>query len=125
MEIQRKFTLTLSIDVSGKDLSTDELNSKIIEALYGSMPGVLFDSDELDCQAFVNSCEYLLVDAQPEDICGFCGKPGADKIPHPVLWPDENRAGTELVHAECEQEECGRASALCRGKEREEFLRHC
>ena len=67
--------------------------------------------------------------AQPElngdDVCGFCGQPGADKTPHPVSWPDENSAGTELVHAECEQEECARASALITGKRRDDFLRNC
>lgn len=59
------------------------------------------------------------------DICGFCGLPGADKIPHPIRWPDENSAGTELVHAECEAAECARASAMCQGKTRDEFLRNC
>jgi len=59
------------------------------------------------------------------DICGFCGKPGADKIPHPVRWPDEESAGTEYVHAECEAVECERASSLCHGKARDEFLRSC
>ncbi len=61
---------------------------------------------------------------EDEDICGFCGLPGADKYPHPVRWPDEDSAGTKLVHAECEAEECARASALCQGKAREDFLRH-
>jgi hypothetical protein len=65
-----------------------------------------------------------LADANDEDICGFCGKPGADKIPHPVLRPGENRAGTELVHAECENEECNRAHSLLSDKQREEFLRN-
>jgi len=45
-----------------------------------------------------------------EDICGFCGFPGADKIPHPVRWPGEEPAGTEYVHARCEQEETRRAT---------------
>jgi hypothetical protein len=62
---------------------------------------------------------------QQEDICGFCGLPGADKYPHPIRWPDENSAGTELVHAACEQAECARASALCQGKARDDFLRNC
>ncbi len=44
-----------------------------------------------------------------DDICGFCGLPGADKIPHPIRWPGEQHPNTELVHAECEQEECSRA----------------
>ena len=62
---------------------------------------------------------------EPEDICGFCGLPGANKIPHPILWPGENSAGTQLVHAECEQAECARAHALLTGKQRDEFLRNC
>lgn len=44
-----------------------------------------------------------------EDICGLCGMPGADKIPHPIRWPGELRPDTDLVHAECENEECSRA----------------
>lgn len=57
-----------------------------------------------------------------EDICGLCGLPGADKIPHPIYWPDERKPGTDLVHAECETAECARASALCQGEERARFL---
>lgn len=58
-----------------------------------------------------------------EDLCGFCHRPGADKIPHPVRWPGEESAGTPLVHAACEDEECGRAHALLSGTQREQFLR--
>ncbi len=58
-----------------------------------------------------------------EDICGFCGEPGADKMPHPMRWPGEQSAGTELVHAECEQEECRRAHAELTDEERQRFLR--
>lgn len=46
-----------------------------------------------------------------QDICGLCGEPGADKFPHWEYWPGEQRPGTELVHAECEAEECRRAHA--------------
>jgi hypothetical protein len=60
-----------------------------------------------------------------EDICGLCGLPGADKIPHPIRWPDEESAGTEYVHAECEDAECKRASDLCQGDRRDRFLREC
>jgi len=60
---------------------------------------------------------------QEEDICGFCGKPGADKFPHPVHWPGERSAGTELVHDECEAEECRRAHALLSEEQRRRFLR--
>lgn len=58
-----------------------------------------------------------------EDICGFCGRPGADKIPHPVRWPGEMSAGTELVHSDCEAAECGRAHAELSTPQRESFLR--
>ena len=60
-----------------------------------------------------------------EDICGFCGMPGADKFPHPIRWPGENSAGTEFVHAECEQVETTRAHSLLTAKERDSFLRNC
>lgn len=58
-----------------------------------------------------------------EDICGFCGLPGADKVPHPMRWPGEASAGTELVHANCESEECRRAHSLLSDQQRERFLR--
>jgi hypothetical protein len=50
--------------------------------------------------------------AEPEaDICGLCGLPGADKYPHPIRWPGEAIPDKTFVHAECEEEECGRAHA--------------
>jgi len=58
-----------------------------------------------------------------EDICGFCGKPGADKIPHPVRWPGEESAGTRLVHSECEDEECMGAHSRLTDQQRISFLR--
>lgn len=58
-----------------------------------------------------------------KDICGFCGLPGADKFPHPVRWPGEQSAGTELVHAACEEEECGRAHRVLSDQQRQSFLR--
>lgn len=59
------------------------------------------------------------------DICGFCGKPGADKMPHPIRWPGEDAAGTKYVHAACEEAECRRAHSLLSDKQREEFLKWC
>ena len=53
------------------------------------------------------ACSDLL-DAD-EDICGLCGKLGADKFAHPVHWPGEQVPDGPLVHAECEKEECRRA----------------
>lgn len=60
---------------------------------------------------------------EDQDICGFCGLPGADKIPHPVRWPGEDSAGTELVHSDCENAECRRAHSLLTDKQRAGFLR--
>jgi len=58
-----------------------------------------------------------------EDICGFCGQPGADKVPHPMRWPGECSAGTPYVHASCEDEECGRAHRQLSDMERKSVLR--
>ena len=58
-----------------------------------------------------------------DDICGFCGCPGANKIPHPIRWPGEAHPGSELVHAECEQEECSRAHSKLNDAQRRDFLR--
>lgn len=43
---------------------------------------------------------------QNDDICGLHG---ADKIPHPCHWPGEAVPCNNLVHFNCEQEECERA----------------
>ena len=58
-----------------------------------------------------------------QDICGFCGLPGADKIPKPVYWPGEDSAGTEFVHMACENAESARAHSLLTDKQRQDFLR--
>ena len=62
-----------------------------------------------------------------EDICGLCGGPEADKIPHPNRWPTEARPDTGLVHAECERNETERAFVEYRNRVGEEgvarFLR--
>ena len=57
-----------------------------------------------------------------DDICGFCGLPGADKVPHPVRWPGEERAVTEFVHATCEDADCRRAHAALSDAQRLKFL---
>lgn len=57
------------------------------------------------------------------DICGLCGEVGADKIPHPNHWPGEQRPDSELVHAECEQDECARAHAHLSDDERRQVIR--
>jgi hypothetical protein len=58
-----------------------------------------------------------------DDICGLCGGPGADKFAHPIHWPSERVPDGQLVHAACEDEECGRAHALLIDRQREAFLR--
>jgi hypothetical protein len=58
-----------------------------------------------------------------KDICGLCGKPGADKIAHPIHWPGEEIPDGELVHSECEDEECKRAHAALSDQERIAFLK--
>ena len=58
-----------------------------------------------------------------EDVCGLCGKPGADKFAHSVHWPGERKSDGLLVHKECEDKECGRAHAVLSDDEREAFLR--
>ncbi len=58
-----------------------------------------------------------------EDVCGLCGRPGANKIPHPIHWPGEAVSETGLVHADCEHGECGRAHAQLSDAERAAFLR--
>jgi hypothetical protein len=63
------------------------------------------------------------VGLENEDVCGLCGFKGADKVPHPVLWPGERDAGDSFVHAECEDAECARAQAALSDSERESFLR--
>jgi hypothetical protein len=62
-------------------------------------------------------------EADEEDICGLCGEPGADKVPHPARWPGERAPDTDLVHAYCEQEECNRAHGELTEAQREAFLR--
>ena len=62
-------------------------------------------------------------ETEDQDICGFCGLPGADKFPHPVRWPGEDSAGNEFVHAECENQECKRAHSMLSDRQRQEFLR--
>ena len=71
----------------------------------------------------VITSSHLWEGAMTEDLCGFCGRPGADKVPHPVRWPGESAAGTPYFHATCEDEECRRAHALLSDEQRLNFLR--
>lgn len=66
-------------------------------------------------------------EAVADDICGYCGQPGADKMAlwtgGGIYWPGEFRPETELVHQECEQAETARAHAALSDEERARFLR--
>ena len=61
------------------------------------------------------------------DICGYCGEPGANKSAlwtgGGLYWPGEFIPDSELVHSECENEETRRAHSMLSLSEREAFLR--
>lgn len=59
-----------------------------------------------------------------DDICGLCGEPGADKVPHPIRWPGELIPVTPQVHRECEIDECERAHDALSDEQRLAFLRN-
>jgi hypothetical protein len=64
-----------------------------------------------------------LLDANvQQDICGLCGKPGADKFPHPMHWPGERIPETDIVHSECERLECEDAFVSYRRRVGEEGI---
>ena len=56
-------------------------------------------------------------------LCGLCGLPGADKVAHPIHWPGERIPDCQLVHCQCEEDECRRAYAVLSDAERQTFLR--
>ena len=62
-----------------------------------------------------------------EDICGYCGEPGADKYAlwtgGGIYWPGEYRPDTELVHADCERAETSRAHAALSQGQRDAVIR--
>lgn len=97
----------------------------IVFGYLTNAPGMIAMQMAYSAISFIGIKNWLAKPTEPNEICGFCGLPGADKIPHPVLWPDESSAGTHLVHEVCEDAECARASALIAGKSRDDFLRTC
>ena len=50
-----KFTLDLIVEIDGAEPSDEKLNDIISDAVIDSIPGVLLDSDELDCALFTSS----------------------------------------------------------------------
>ena len=79
---------------------------------------------EKKCNSESVSIELLDAD---EDICGYCGEKGADKMAlwtgGGVYWPGEFRPDTELVHQSCEHEEQRRAHRELTQEQRNKFLR--
>ncbi len=63
-----------------------------------------------------------------EDICGYCGESGADKMAlwtgGGVYWPGAFIPETEVVHQYCEQEDTRRAFDALSAKQRAKFLRN-
>lgn len=56
------------------------------------------------------------------DICGLCGKPGADKAPCQYRWPGERLPNTSRVHEHCENAETSRAMLAMTPVERRRYL---
>ncbi len=108
--------LVVVVLLFGKKLPN--LGGDLAKSIKGFKDGMKSDDDKSAAPA-----------AEPEDVCGLCGEPGADKIPHPNHWPGERRPDTDLVHAECESEECGRAHREFYGRVGDngvrDFLRGC
>lgn len=65
--------------------------------------------------------------AGEDDVCGYCGEPGADKAAlwtgGGVYWPGEFVPDTPYVHERCEREETERAFQELTPSQREAFLR--
>jgi len=66
-------------------------------------------------------------DKTDDDICGLCGKPGADKMAlwtgGGIYWPGEIKPDSELVHAECEDQETQRAHGALTQMQRDVVIR--
>ncbi len=64
---------------------------------------------------------------EEDDYCGLCGGLFPDKMAKftggGIYWPGERVPDTDLVHAECEIEECERAFNALTKDQREKVLR--
>jgi hypothetical protein len=65
----------------------------------------------------------ILHKRKANDICGYCGKPGAVTLPDVVRWPRQKAPGSEFVHASCQSQERRRACEVMTEAERDAFLR--
>lgn len=82
-------------------------------------PAIVSDISQVTCPRCLKALKEL---EESEDICGLCGEPGADKFAHTMHWPGEQCPDGELVHSECETEECKRAHAALSTEQRKAFL---
>lgn len=103
--------------------------SKSIQDLEAAVHSVIaaYDLGEALHDPMERLRQAFLAKPEPEpepDICAICGQPGADKIPHPEHWPGEfTPSSNDLVHAECESEECARAHREFMGRVGEKGVR--
>ena len=66
------------------------------------------------------STEDIIGDGS-DDICGYCGKPGAEKLPL-CSWPNQDDPQSEYVHAECENKAAQEAMDACSQQERDNWI---
>jgi len=73
------------------------------------------------------SCSTAGLGGTDDDLCGLCGKRGADKMAlwtgGGIYWPGEERPETEFVHSECERRETERAHAALTQLQRDAVIR--
>lgn len=117
--------------------NTEAVELLIIYQLYGSLPSIEQFNDRAvqklrprERAVDIQGGEIMAKNKteQPDDICGICDKPGADKMARwtggGVYWPGEFRPETEFVHQECEHEETRRAHAALTQDQRDAALRN-
>lgn len=119
-ERAERFNDILTRAAASGDVDADDDATMMVDLLANAMHWC--DAHGVDFEAAAELAQRHHADER--GVCGFCGQPDADKVPHPIRWPGERSAGTEFVHAACEDGECGRAHSLLTDRQREEFLRH-
>ena len=99
----------------------------LYRAVAGDMDVVAVMADNIGTTSAFGGIVEMTEDNGGDDVWGLCGEPGADKMAKWTgggkYWPGECASETEMVHSECEAEECRRAHSLLSQKERDSFLR--
>lgn len=109
----------LGTDVRHSDEPTSTACGKTTKYRLFRGPAIVNQISQVTCPLCL---EALKEDEDNEDICGLCGEPGADKFAHPCHWPGEQHPDGELVHRECEEEECKRAHTVLSPEQRKAYL---